>query len=84
LKIPMWDTLDAPGRLEHLEGGRVQEDISGDAAAESFVRGGFFGEYEAFLGALREGRPPSPSLGESRQSMELAEAIRERRSGYPS
>jgi predicted dehydrogenase len=84
LKIPMWDTLDAPGRLEHLESGRVQEDISGDTAAESFVRGGFFGEYEAFLGALREGRPPSPSLRESRQSMEFAEAIRERRSVYPS
>ncbi|MGH9885507.1 MAG: Gfo/Idh/MocA family protein, partial [bacterium] len=83
LHIPMWGAFDSPGRLQHLEGGRVRADIAGDPAAESFVLGGFYGECEAFLGDLRALRAPSPSLPDSRQSMELADCIRERRKAYP-
>jgi len=81
LRIPMWGGFDSPGRLEHLESGRTLGVLGGDAVgadAEPFVLGGFYGEYEAFLGALAAGRAPSPSLRESRPSVHIAECVRRR------
>ena len=83
LRIPMWSGFDAPGRLVHLEKGRVIADLVGEAS-EPFVQGGFYGEYEAFLGDLAAGRSPSPSLRESRQSLEIAERIRAREGEFVS
>jgi myo-inositol 2-dehydrogenase/D-chiro-inositol 1-dehydrogenase len=79
-RIPIWGPLDAPGRLQRVEGGQVQADISGDTLddTDACVLGGFYGEYEAFLGALAAGRTPSPSLRESRQSVQIAESVRRR------
>ena len=77
LRIPMWDAYDSPGRLQHLERGRVAADVAGEGT-EPFVLGGFYGEYEAFLGDLAAGRTPSPSLRESRQSVQIAECVRRR------
>jgi myo-inositol 2-dehydrogenase/D-chiro-inositol 1-dehydrogenase len=85
LHVPMWGGIDSPGRLEHLEGGRRVAEITGDTGgegAEPFALGGFYGEYEAFLGALAARRPPSPSLRESRQSVEVAACIRGRESEF--
>jgi predicted dehydrogenase len=77
LRIPMWGAYDSPGRLEHLERGRVVADIAGEGT-ETFVLGGFYAEYEAFLGDLASGRTPSPSLRESRQSVDIADCVRRR------
>jgi predicted dehydrogenase len=85
LRVPMWDAFDSPGRLEHVEKGRPAADLTGDAVSDgpsAWERGGFYGEYVAFLGDLMVGRAPSPSLREARQSVAVAEAIRERRSEY--
>ena len=63
----------------------LKRDVKGDEWTDSrlpFVQGGFFGEYVAFLDALREGRAPSPSLKEARQSVAVAECIRERKGEY--
>jgi predicted dehydrogenase len=81
VQIPMWGGPDSPGRLDHFERGRVVADIAGDPD-EGFVVGGFYGEYEAFLGDLAAGRSPSPSLGESRQSVAVAECIARREGEY--
>jgi predicted dehydrogenase len=85
LRIPMWDAFDSPGRLQHLERGvkvaEVRGDVVGDGLA-AWELGGFYAEYEAFLGDLAAGRVPAPSLGEARQSVVVAEHIRERRSEY--
>jgi predicted dehydrogenase len=80
LQVPMWGAFDSPGRLQHVEAGRRVADVAGDEVglAEPFLLGGFYGEYEAFLGALAEGRRPSPSLAESRQSVALADCLRRR------
>lgn len=80
--VPMWGGADSPGRLEHFEGGRLRARVVGDASAEPFVLGGFYAEYEAFLGDVAAGRTPSPGLRESRQSVAVAERIRRRESEF--
>jgi myo-inositol 2-dehydrogenase/D-chiro-inositol 1-dehydrogenase len=83
--VPMWDAFDAPGRLQHVERGELKRDVKGDEWADSrlpFVQGGFYGEYAAFLDALRAERTTSPSLKEARQSVAVAECIRERKGEY--
>jgi myo-inositol 2-dehydrogenase / D-chiro-inositol 1-dehydrogenase len=81
-EVPMWGAFDAPGRLQHLSGGVLREELRGDATRASFEQGGFFDETAAFFDDLRAGRAPSPDLAAVRQSMAVAEAIRERRSEY--
>jgi myo-inositol 2-dehydrogenase / D-chiro-inositol 1-dehydrogenase len=81
LRIPMWGPLDTPGHLQHVDHGMVVAELAGDelgGAGDACVLGGFSGEYEAFLGDLAGGRTPSPSLRESRQSVEIAECLRRR------
>ena len=81
LRIPMWGPLDKPGTLQHVDRGEVMADLAGDelgGASDACVLGGFLGEYEAFLGDVAAGRAPSPSLRESRQSVEIAECLRRR------
>lgn len=83
--VPMGGAFDAPGRLQHAEKGELKREVKGDELAdppEPFVHGGFYGEYVAFLDSLRAGRPPTPSLREARQSVAVAECIRERREEY--
>jgi len=79
LHVPMWAAFDSPGRLQHLRDGRLVAEITGGALSggqEAFELGGFYAEYEGFLGALVAGVTPSPSLREARQSVVIAEHIR--------
>jgi hypothetical protein len=82
LHVPMWAGFDSPGRLSCLQEGRLREEVAGDADAEPFVLGGFYGQLEAFLGDLGAGRDLSPTLRESRQSVAVAERIRHRESEF--
>ncbi len=64
-----------------LTSGATAHHLAGDhlgGASDACVLGGFYGEYEAFLGDLAAGRTPSPSLRESRQSVEIAACVRRR------
>jgi len=85
LETPMWNAFDAPGRLVHLVRGTLVEELrgprEGDGAAP-FELGGFYDQYVAFLDALAEGRAPAPALAETRQSVDIAEAMRARRSEF--
>jgi hypothetical protein len=84
LQVPMWGALDSPGRLQHFEKGVLAGEWSGGASGANapFELGGFYAEYEAFLGDLAAGKTPSPSLREARQSVLIAEQIRQRRSEF--
>jgi myo-inositol 2-dehydrogenase/D-chiro-inositol 1-dehydrogenase len=85
LHVPMWSGVDSPGRLWHFAQGRLAADVSGERVGDGtalFELGGFYRETVAFLDAVGTGRAPSPSLRESRQSVEMAEAIRSRRTEY--
>ena len=81
LEVPMWSGFDAPGRLQHLEHGRLVAEVRGEEC-EAFVQGGFAAEVAAFLDAVAEGRRPAPGLAESRQSLELACVLRARVEEY--
>jgi predicted dehydrogenase len=85
LHVPMWSGVDSPGRLFHHSGGRLTAELAGDEVGDGtapFELGGFYRETVAFLDALAQGRVPSPSLRESRQSVEIAERIRQRAAEY--
>ena len=85
LHVPMWSGVDSPGRLWHFAGGRLVADIGGDQVGDGtalFELGGFYRETVAFLDAVAAGRAPSPSLRESRQSVEIAEQLRQRATEY--
>jgi predicted dehydrogenase len=86
LQVPMWGGVDSPGRLQHFENGRLVADLSGETVGDGialFELGGFYREYAAFLDDVEGGRLPSPGLRESRQSVEVAERIRNRSPAYP-
>lgn len=85
LNVPMWRGIDSPGRLWHFTGGTLAADLAGDHAGDGtalFELGGFYRETASFLDDLAAGRAPSPSLRESRQSVEIAQRIRERRQEF--
>jgi len=85
LHVPMWSGVDSPGRLWHYSGGRLAAEVGGDQVGDGtapFELGGFYRETVAFLEALAAGQAPSPSLRESRQSVEIAERIRHRAVAY--
>ncbi len=87
LHVPMWNGVDSPGRLWHFAAGALTADVSGEQVGDGpalFERGGFYRETVAFLDDVGAGRAPSPSLREARQSVEIAEHVRERRAEYRS
>jgi myo-inositol 2-dehydrogenase / D-chiro-inositol 1-dehydrogenase len=77
---------DAPGWLRHWHNGQLEQDL--DAAQvcgsrEDFVLSGFYAEDAAFLSAVKAGRTlPEHSFSAARQSVELMQALRERRAGF--
>ena len=84
LSIPVWNAFDMPGRLQHLEKDELKLDLSGldVASSEAFESNGFYGENAAFFDDLRAGRRPAGDLRNARQSVEVAQYIRERRAEY--
>ncbi|MCZ7542974.1 MAG: Gfo/Idh/MocA family oxidoreductase [Anaerolineae bacterium] len=86
LNLPIWDAFDAPGRLQHLERGALRLDVTGlgvpGGGGAPFVSNGFYAENAAFFDALRAGQRPAGDLRSARQSVAVAECIRERREAY--
>ena len=81
VQVPMWSGVDSPGRLVQFTKGELVSELSGSVCGdgtELFELGGFYRETAAFLDALGSGQRPSPDLREARQSVAIAQHIRER------
>ncbi len=67
-----------PGSLHCYDAGRLAFSWENAAApAPPEVICGFYGESEAFVRALHEGRAPTPSLAEALRSVEIAQAVQD-------
>jgi predicted dehydrogenase len=85
LHLPIWNGFDAPGRLQHVRNGVLTTDETGpqvSGSSEEIILNGFYAENESFLEDLRAGRHPAGDLTTGRQSVAIAQCIRERRSIY--
>ena len=85
LNIPMWDAFDSPGQLQHLEKDKLVLTISGSDLSnhkDKFERGGFYAENVSFFEDIRQGRCPKDNLKTTRQSVEVAEYLRNRKTEY--
>jgi predicted dehydrogenase len=77
--------LDGTGLLRHVQKGRIAKERTGpdvSGTEEEFVLEGFYGENAAFFDDIRAGRRPVDDLRSTRQSVEVAQCIRERRAEY--
>ncbi len=52
------------------------------SSSADFILNGFYAENAAFFDAIRSGRTPESGLANARQSVEIAQCIRERRAAY--
>lgn len=84
LNIPVWNGSDTPGRLQHFEKDKLKLDRSGleFSSGDIFESNGFYGENAAFFDDVRAGRRPAGDLRSARQSVEVAQYLRERRTEY--
>jgi predicted dehydrogenase len=85
LQLSIWNEHDSPGRLTHLESGKIVFELTGIEAAgtsHSYVLNGFYSENETFFNDIRENRQSEVNIRQSRQSVEIMEAMRERRSEF--
>lgn len=82
LHTPIWSGFDYPGELTHVENGSVIEHITGidlTGSKEDYILNGFYQEDAAFFEDIRHGRRPDGNIASGRQSVVIAQAIRERR-----
>ncbi len=85
LNIPIWNGFDTPGKLLHLEKGVVLTDVDGitlSGSDEDYVLSGFYAENASFLDDVRAGCRPVGDLASARQSVEVAQCIRDRAPEY--
>ena len=86
LHVPMWSGVDSPGRLWHFAGGKLVADLERRPGRRRHraLRAGRLLRGDGRLPRRRSRRAalPSPSLRESRQSVEIAEQIRHRAAEY--
>jgi predicted dehydrogenase len=85
LHLPIWSSLDIPGRLQQITKNKSVLDVPCEIAAKGgpmFEANGFYAENAAFFDAIRAGVPPSGDLRDARQSVEIGQCLRERRADY--
>ena len=87
LKLPMWNGMDAPGRLLCVRDGQIEFDISGGDSLKShdpIYLEGFYGENESFFNDIRNGHKPADDLQSTRQTVIITEYIQTRKEEYVS
>ena len=85
LDLPVWEGLDVPGKLIHVENEKVVYETTGDVISdgdEMFESNGFYGENAAFFDDIRAERKPIGDIRSGLQSVEIADCIRNRADEY--
>jgi hypothetical protein len=85
LNLPIWNAFDSPGSVVHVKQGRIVGTYAGPEVshgAEDFVLNGFYQENAQFFDDLRAGCRPAGTIASGRQSVEIAQLIRERKATY--
>lgn len=80
LNLPIWKGFDSPGRLMHFADDHLVEDLSGpdlSGSSEDYILNGFYSEDASFFDDIRAGRSPRDNLNSGRQSVEIAQLMRE-------
>ncbi len=77
--------LDTPGWLCIYQDNRLVKEMDGaqlSGSEESYILNGFYAEDAAFFEAVQTGKQPHEDLRSARQSVEIMQALRERRGRY--
>jgi myo-inositol 2-dehydrogenase/D-chiro-inositol 1-dehydrogenase len=85
LNLPVWNAFDTPGRLMHFEKEQLIRDVAGPEVSgsnEDYILNGFYSENESFFNDIRNGFLPTVDIKSGRQSVEIAQLIRERAVEY--
>jgi len=85
IEIPVWDSLDLPGKIIVVEKNEAINSISlhdQRQNVENFQRYGFYDEDSAFFDYLRGGEKPAPDISEVLGSAEIMECIRKKQDTY--
>ena len=85
LELPIWGCLDFPGRLRMIRKKQIIVDICGSDLVDSdemFESSGFYEENRSFFELIRSGAAPSCDLESGVQSVEIANALRNRAKRY--
>lgn len=81
-ELPMYGSLDVPGRIVHYTGNSIRNIITGEAYEDPAEANGFLGELTSFFDAVQGGRVPEHSVEGSLQSLEVACCISKRLEMY--
>jgi predicted dehydrogenase len=85
IEIPVWDSVDLPGRIVVVEKNEVIKKISlhdHRQDMEDFQKYGFYGEDAAFFDFLRGAEKPAPDISQVLGSAEIMECIRKKQNTY--
>ncbi len=81
LETPVWDGYDAPGKLVHVQDGKVMAEYSGldmTSSQEMYITNGFYDENKNFFDHVRRGEKCKDDVRSCLQSVEIAECIKNR------
>lgn len=82
LFLPVWSGTDTPGELVCMKDGEEYKRISGDDLVPVYTlyeSNGYYAESQIFFDELRSGERPASDVISGKASVEIAQAIRERK-----
>ena len=85
MKLPVWDGSDVPGEIICMKDDTVYKVISGDDLVESYSlheSNGFYSASQGFFDMLRNGERPVSDVISGKDSVEISDCIRFRKTKY--
>jgi len=79
--LPVWNGLDAPGKLTCVKNGAVYKTVKGEFDT-MFESSGFYTENESFFERIRSGAQPYSEVADGIQAVQIADCMRRREAVY--